>query len=137
MVKDIFDDANKVEATSTVAWNKVGDFISGTYVSVRRNVQTIHGAKDIYQILARKGAWTTKDGKVEEAVEGQVYGVWGKDDILCAGLNQLKVGQNVGIKLTELRKSTMGNPAKIVEVFSDGTVNTEWLEQQDPTDGEV
>lgn len=137
MPKDIFDSNNEVQATSTVAWNKVGDFISGTYIGVRRQIQTIHGPKDIYQILARKGTWTTKDKDTETAIENQVYGIWGKDDILCAGLNQLKVGQNVGCKLVEIKKSNKGNPAKIVKVYTDGTMNEQWLEQQEPTDGEV
>ena len=135
--KDMFDTDNEVQATNTVAWNKIGDFISGTYIGVRKNVKTEFGLKNIYQILARKGAWTSKEGETEEAIEDQVYGVWGKDDILKAALGGLKIGQNVGIKFTESQKSSKGNPAKIVKVFTDGTMNTAWLEQQDPTDGEI
>lgn len=140
--KDIFDPENEATVGDTVAWNKVGDFIAGTYIGVKKNVETKHGLKSIFQILARRGAWTQKDkldGKetTVEAVEGEVYGVWGKDDILSSSLGALKIGQNVGVKFTESKPSTKGNAAKIVKVYADGTVNSEWLEQQDPTDGEV
>lgn len=129
MAKDIFDDKNEVQPQS-INWGKIGDYISGTKVGQRSGVSTKFGENTIYEVKAESGVFHTKEGEKVELKAGDVWGVWGRNDIFDAQMNRMQIGQKLGLKFTESKPSSMGNDAKIVKVYTTGEMDTEWLESQ-------
>lgn len=134
MPKDIWDDSNEVK-TTTVSWGKVGDNIQGTLVGARE-VETTFGPRVLFEVKADTGVFHDGDVKTEIS-QDEVWGVWGKDQILTSSLQRLKFGQKVGLKFVEEKKSKFGNPAKIVKVFTTGEMDKEWLEGQEVTPEDI
>ena len=134
-----FGDENEVKAMN-MDWGKVGDFISGTFVKARHNIETQFGPNSIYEILAEKGQYhvLTKKKPADaptEVLKGQIYSVWGRGDIFNGIMNGMKPGQVIKLQFTEARDTKMGE-SKIIKVISPKNnegkpmVNQEWLDAQ-------
>ena len=150
-MSDIFDDNKFGEDAEVKAmnldWGKVGDFILGTFIKARHNVETQFGPNSIYEILAEKGQYhmlTKKKPASEptEVVKGQIYTVWGRGDMFCGIMNGMIPGQVVKLQFVESRETKMGD-AKIVKVYApkanDGKplMNEDWLNSQGVLGGEM
>ncbi len=129
MSKDIFDDKNEVQPQS-INWGKVGDHIFGTKVGQRGGVSTKFGENTIYEVKAEGGVFHDKEGNEVALKTGDVWGVWGRNDIFDAQMNRMQVGQKFGLKFVESKPSSMGNDAKIIKVYTTGEMDTEWLESR-------
>ena len=129
MSKDIFDEENEVQPQS-INWGKVGDHISGTKVGQRGGVITKFGENSIYEVKAESGVFHTKEGEEVKIKAGEVWGVWGRNNIFDAQMNRMQIGQKFGLKFVESKPSSMGNDAKIIKVYTTGEMDTEWLESQ-------
>ena len=140
----VFDDKNFGEDSEVKAlnldWGRVGDFILGTFVKARHNIETQFGSNSIYEILAEKGQYhqLTKKKPADtptEVVKGQVYSIWGRGDMFCGIMNSMVPGQIVKLMFTESRETKMGD-AKIIKVFAPKNnegkpqMNQEWLDGQ-------
>lgn len=144
--KDIFDDSNFGADTeisgNTIDWHKVGDYVVGTFVKARHNVETVHGENSIYELFCEKGTFHKKDGTEVIVNKGDTYSVWGRNDLFDGQMNSLKPGQVIKLTFAEERPSKQGNPAKIIKIFApknnDGSVvmNATWLEAQSVTGGD-
>ena len=149
--KDIFDDSNfgaeSEMSASTVDWGKVGDFMVGTFMKARHNVETQYGENSIYDFYAEKGSFHKITNKIPAATpttinKGETWAVWGRNDLFNGQMNSLRPGQVVKLTFTEEQKSRKGNPAKIVKIYApknnDGTpvMNKEWIEAQSVTAGD-
>ena len=126
---DIFDESNEVQPQS-INWGQVGDYLKGTKVGQRGGVNTRFGENVIFEIKVEGGTFHDKDGKAIEMKEGEVWGVWGRNDIFDAQLKRMQIGQKLGLKFTESKPSTMGNDAKIIKVFTTGEMDQAWLDSQ-------
>ena len=124
--KDIFDEQNEVQP-QTIDWGKVGDRVFGTKVGQRSGVKTKFGVNSIYDIKVEGGLFHTKDGKEVVLKPGEVWSLWGRNDIFDAQMNRMQIGQKFGLKFTESKPSSMGNDAKIIKVFTTGELDQEWL----------
>jgi len=106
-------------SSNFVKFNKVGDYIQGTLLDkYKPEKPDVYGKTDPkYAIRATEGKWHAPDGEEFDAIPGEVYRVGSKPAIEGQMKNSV-MGQKIRFKLTELRKSKMGNPAKIITVFS-------------------
>lgn len=131
----IFDDKNEARP-SVIDWGKVGDFVEGTFIGVRRGIETRFGLNDLYELIVKEGQYHDREtGEVVVLKDGDVCGVWGRNDIFDGTMNRLRPGQRVGLKFTESKPSSKGNDSKIVKIFMDGTMNEAWLAQQQDVAG--
>lgn len=139
-----FDDknfgANSEMTSQTVDWGKVGDYILGTFVKARHNVETQYGTNSIYEIYSEKGSYHKLVNKVPIALEGvikkgETWNVWGRNDIFNGMMNSLRPGQVVKVVYSEDKPTKMGT-SKIIKIYTpknnDGTpvMNEEWLAMQ-------
>ena len=127
MSKDIFDDKNEVQPQS-INWGKIGDHIFGVKVGQRGDVTTKFGKNSIYELKAEGGVFHTKEGEEVTLKAGEVWGVWGRNDIFDAQMNRMQIGQKFGLKFVESKPSLMGNDAKIIKVYTQGEIDNEYLE---------
>lgn len=128
MIKDIFDESNEVQPQS-INWGKVGDNIFGTKVGQRGGVATKFGEKNtVYEVKAEGGVFHTKKGEEVTLKAGDVWSVWGRNDIFDAQMNRMQIGQKFGLKFVESKPSSMGNDAKIIKVYTDGSMDEAYLE---------
>ena len=140
----VFDDKNFGEDSEVKAlnidWGRVGDFILGTFVKARHNIETQFGVNSIYEILAEKGQYHALIKKKPadtptEAQKGTVYSIWGRNDIFNGMLNSMKPGQIVKLMFVESRETKMGD-AKVIKVFAPkdnegkSLMNEEWIQAQ-------
>lgn len=137
---DIFDEGNAV-ANNWVKFTKKGDYIKGTLLS-RRQVENKKADKPgtmqwIYEIKAAHGDFhMLNDLKeiVEPSVkieEGEVYNVGGHYTFDPA-MTKIKIGQIFAVRFEETKPSgTKGYaPMKIFKVYTNGTMDDAWLEEQ-------
>ena len=124
----------------TVDWGKVGDYVQGTFVRARHNIKTQFGENSIYELEADKGSFHKLTKKVPADVptainKGEIWSIWGRNDLFDGQMNSLRPGQVVKIVFAEEKSSTMGNDAKIIKIYApknnDGTpiMNQEFLER--------
>ena len=123
----IFDDKNEVQPQS-INWGKVGDNIAGTKIAVRHKVPTKYGPNSLYSVKAEGGSFTDKNGATVTIKPGEVWDVWGRNDIFNAQMDRMQIGQKFGLKFTESRPSDSGNDLKMVKLYTIGEMDTEWLE---------
>ena len=129
-MSDIFDDKNEVKPQS-INWGKVGDHVFGTKAGQRGNVQTVHGPNTLYSIKVEGGTFHKKpeDGGVEVVLKsGEMWDLWGRNDIFDAQLDRMQIGQKFGLKFVEEKPSRQGNPAKIIKVYTTGEVDQAYLD---------
>lgn|SRR3990167_1823749 len=147
-MSDIFSDANFGEASEvksmTLDWGLVGDYILGTFVKARHNVETQFGVNSIYEIYAEKGSFHKLIGKgknakpVEEATainKGDTWSIWGRGDIMTGMMNSLRPGQVVKLTFTAENegKNGMWKEIKInMPKNNEGKplMNDEWIGNQ-------
>lgn len=134
----IYDDQNVVKSV-WVKWGKVGDHISGTLIDVREINSTLPGKEGtrvkVYELKAAEGEFhniNEQKQPIEPAVTveaGEIYLIGGKIGI-DAQMRRIKIGQIVALKFTDEKPSKQKgfNPLKIVKVYSEGVMDTEWLE---------
>jgi hypothetical protein len=147
-VKDPFGDdsfgADSEMKPLTMEWGKPGDFIVGTFIRSRHDVDTAYGKNSIYDVLADRGECHRIVKKVIATDaslinKGEVWSVWGRGDIFNGQMNSLKSGQVIKLQYVEDKPSDFGNDAKIIKVFApkgnDGRplVNQAWLDAQSVT----
>ena len=130
---DIFSEQNEMQPQA-INWGKVGDHVFGTKTAQRSGVKTKFGLNTIYAIKIEGGLFHDKQGVQVELKPGEVWEVWGRNDVFDAQMNRMQIGQKFGLKFTESKPSSMGNDAKIIKVYTTGEMDTEWLESR-PLDG--
>ena len=124
----------------TLDWGLVGDYILGTFIKARHNIETQFGVNSIYEIIAEKGQYhvLTKKKAAEtptEVIKGQTYSVWGRNDIFNGMMNSMKPGQVVKLQFMETRDTKMGE-SKVIKVFAPKNnegkpqMNQDWLDGQ-------
>lgn len=118
MGKSIFDEANKVKG-NWMKWEKVGDSIEGTLISIRK----VHNA--LYD----------KDQTVYELKkeDGEVWNV-GSKPAIDTQMKYVKLGQIVGFQFVEQKKPARPgvSGAKIIQVFANPKiVDEQWLKEQE------
>jgi len=92
----------------------------------------------IYEIKVSDGAFHKLDDKknpvpeVTKCVAGEFWNVGGKKGI-DAQMRNVKIGQILGMKFMEETPSkTKGyNPTKVVKIFTEGLMDTEWMTSMD------
>lgn len=106
-------------SSNFVKFNRVGDFIKGVLIDIYTpESPDVYGKKNRrFGIKAIEGKWSELDGTEKVAVVGDVYRVGSKPGI-DAQMGAAIIGQRIMFKFTESRKSKMGNPAKIITVYS-------------------
>ena len=116
---------NKPATSSVMQFNRVGDFIKGTLMSVEVSPRPdAYGKKNtVYKIKTKEGSFhrTNKETKIVDEKptaisEGQEYTMFlsGPPTDL---MKQVLVGQKFKIELTGLKPSAKGQPAKIRTVY--------------------
>jgi len=123
----IFDDMPEVQPQS-INWGKVGDIVFGTKVAQRDNVMTKFGENSIFSVKVDGGFFHDKEGVKVELTPGDTWDIWGRNDIFDAQMKRMQIGQQFKLKFTDSKPSTKGNAAKIIKVFTDGSMDKEWLE---------
>jgi hypothetical protein len=121
-----FDEGNfndKSEAKSSVLeWGKIGDFLVGTFVKARHDIETKYGPNSMYELVAERGQYHRLFDKVPDATatvinKGEVFNVWGRNDIFNGIMNGLRPGQIVKLTFTEEKKTANG-VGKIIKVYT-------------------
>ena len=142
MSTETYDDNDVVKA-AWVKWGKVGNYIQGTLISVSDQMQVnqYSGKEENarrYEIKADAGQFNDIDDEkqpIEPAIdikEGEIWTV-GDHFTIHNSLKNIKVGTKLKIEFFETKKSkTKGNaPMKVRRVLSKGTMDQEWLDEQD------
>lgn len=124
---DIFSPKNEVKPQS-INWGKVGDHVFGVKAAQRDNVNTRFGKNSIYSMKVNGGVFHQDDGSEVQLKPGDMWDVWGRNDIFDAQLSRMQIGQKFGLKLVEIRPSTKGHDAKIIKVFTTGEIDEAFLE---------
>ena len=117
MPGDIFDEENMIKG-NWAKFEKIGDNISGTYISKRTSFNQLKGEdQNIYELLTE---------------EGEIWNV-GSKAAIDEQMRHVKLGQIVGFKYIAEGKTRPGfNPAKIIKVFArPDLVDKEWLANHD------
>ena len=148
MNEELFSDKHfgaETEMSSlTVDWGKPGDFIVGTFIKSRHNIETQYGENSIYEILADRGEFhklvnKVADKDVTKINKGEIWAIWGRNDLFNGQMETLKVGQVVKIHYAEDKKSSKGNPAKIIKISApknnkgEPVMNETYLAEQELT----
>ena len=141
-MSNIFDEKNEILSTR-VSWGKVGDSISGTLIDKRMVPDQFKVGEEVsvYDIKAEGGSFHQIVKKVvsPEATTinpGEIWAVFGRG-ALEQQMRRIKLGQKIGLKFTEERETKKGNDQKIIKVYTSGEMDTEWLESQEVSAGEL
>jgi hypothetical protein len=149
--KDIFADDNfgpeSEVSSNTIDWGKIGDFVVGTFVKARHDIETQYGPNSIYEFYTEKGSFHRlvsgkPEGNPTEVKKGESWSVWGRNDLFNGQMNSLRPGQVVKLTFVEETKG-QGNPAKIIKIYAPKNnegkpiMNQEWLDNQDVTGGDM
>ena len=138
---DLMNDNNEVR-TSWMKFNKIGDYVVGTLISVREIQSTLPGKENemvkIYEIKADRGELHDTDNKkqvVESAVSINEDEIWnvGGGVVIDSQMRNIKLGQKIAIKFTEEKPAQKKgfNPMKVKKVYSKGEMDETWLKQQE------
>jgi|SRR3990172_934062 len=137
----LFSEENAV-SSNFITWGAPGDYVAGTLVSTRLVENNLPDKKGemqtIYEIKVSDGAFHKLDDKknpvpeVTKCVAGEFWNVGGKKGI-DAQMRNVKIGQILGMKFMEETPSkTKGyNPTKVVKIFTEGLMDTEWMTSMD------
>ena len=135
-MENIFDEQNEIKSTR-ISWGKVGDFLTGTFISQRTVPDTFKVGEmvPVYEFKADSGSFHEINKKVvaeapTEVTAGDIWAVFGRG-ALAQAMTRIKVGQKVGLKFVEERETKKGNDMKIIKVYTSGVMDTEWLEGQE------
>lgn len=145
---------DKAASTNTVKFNQIGDFITGTLISVSAMTRPDKFGKlsNVYTVLTKEGKFlgthkNPKTGKNELDKEDTVINPdeeWSifaeKKMVFDQRLKSVKIGQFFKVELTEIKASTKGNDAKIKTVYpgldkkGSPVFNTKWIETKKEQD---
>ncbi len=128
-----------------INFNKEGDYVKATLIDVYkpRDPDQFGKIKNTYTLIVEEGQWfggQKVDGNYivdKTATVPEKGSTWkfSANEKFDQRLNTIKVGQKVLFKLDELRKSKLGNPAKIISAHA-GPMDQVWLaEQEESRDG--
>lgn len=144
---DLFSEENAV-SSNFISWGVPGDYIVGTLASTRQVENNLPDKKGemqtIYEFKVTDGMFHKLDDKkqpipeAERCQAGEFWNVGGKKGI-DAQMRNVKIGQILGMKFMEETPSkTKGfNPTKVIKVFTEGKMDTEFLTSMDTrTDAE-
>jgi len=114
---DIFAETTP-ESGEFFKFEKVGDKIQGTYISMSQSIDTFQNNQNVYLI---------KDSA------GKIWNVAFRESnvIVNERMKAISLGQIVGFSFDEERPGKMGNKAKIIRIYADPKyVDDEWIKQQ-------
>ena len=119
--KDKFAGFEEVQKLN-VTFNKVDDYIKGTYLEKIKGTQPDQYGKisDSYSIKVDEGTLHDALGANVIIEAGQIWRLYGGKTVIDSGLSQAKVGQKIVVQMIELRPTKKGNPAKIMKVLHGG-----------------
>jgi len=144
---DKFDERSEMSSL-TIDWGQVGDYIVGTFVRARHNIKTQFGENSIYEISADRGQFhkVTKKVVAKDPTiinRGEIWSIWGRNDLFDGQMNALRPGQVIKVMFTEEKPSSMGNDAKIIKIYAPKTsegkpmMNEVWLAEQGMVGGDM
>lgn len=134
MAKDKWE---KVES-NFMKWGKEGDHVFGTFIGVRQIPNQLKDGElqNIYEIKSDGGEYhNIVDQKVDDDAttveEGEIFIVSGKAG-LDSKMRNIKLGTKVKFEFTETKPSKKKgfHPAKIIEVYTNGDVDEDWLKEK-------
>jgi len=114
---DIFAETTP-ESGEFFKFEKIGDKIQGTYISMSQSIDTFQNNQNVYLI---------KDSA------GKIWNVAFRESnvIVNERMKAISLGQIVGFSFDEERPGKMGNKAKIIRIYADPKyVDDEWIKQQ-------
>lgn len=115
---ELFTEDHAVNRGKFFKFEKVGDRLFGTYTGKRVGQDGYGNEQAIFEILTPEGEYMLHGAKRRN----------GQPSVLEKYMQAVKVGQVIGLELTEKRKTSAGkNPANIITPYSDGRMNEEWL----------
>lgn len=138
-MNDIFNDKNELKS-SWIKFSSVGDHVFGTLIAVREVMSNIPGKASqemvkVYEIKVDGGEFHDIDENkkvIETPIKLNAGDIWnvGGGFMLDGQMRNIKIGQKIGIKYTadKPNKQKGFNPMKIKKVYSEGKMDTEWLE---------
>lgn len=128
-----------------INFNKEGDYVKGTLIDIYKptSPDQFGKLKNTYTLKIEEGKFFGghKDGgnyivdKTATVPEAGTVWKFSANDKFDQRLTQIKVGQKVLFKLDELRKSKLGNPAKIISAHA-GPMDDEWLKENSAAEGD-
>lgn len=132
---------------SWVKFNKIGDYVIGTLISVREIDSQLPAQKGqkvrVYEVKTDEGSFHDIDDKkqvIEPAVTinaDEIWNIGGGSKEKPAGIDSqfrnIKLGQKIKVEFTkELEPKTKGfSPTKVKQVFTNGKFDDEWLKKQE------
>jgi len=114
---DIFAETTP-ESGEFFKFEKIGDKIQGTYISMSQSIDTFQNNQNVYLI---------KDSA------GKIWNVAFRESnvIVNERMKAISLGQIVGFSFDEERPGKMGNKAKIIRIYADPKyIDDEWIKQQ-------
>lgn len=133
----LFNEANKAQS-ALMKFNKIGDAFKGTLIEKKKQRSTFKDGEiqNFYKFIVHGGEYHNLDDNKQlidepvQLVKGTTIGLWGKpqlDDVLLG----LKIGQIVGIRLSERKKpAKAGNyPTNVYSIYPGG-MDEEYMGQQ-------
>lgn len=137
---------------SWVKFNKIGDYIIGTLISVREISSSLPGRENeqvkVYEIKADEGSCHDIDENKQviepalEVKEGEIWNIGGGSketpNILDNQFRNIKLGQKVKVEFTDTKppKKKGFSPLKIKKVFTNGKMDEEWLKEQEESNNQ-
>ena len=118
MTVDIFDEKNSMRDT-WFAPKQIGDAVQGTYVGKREGVNKYNHEQFIYELKNESGIVNVAVRKTHKA--------------FVERMDQIRLGQIVGVKFTELLPSKEGgrNPTKVLRIYANPhIVDQAWIDEQ-------
>lgn len=138
----LINDKNEVKS-SFFKWGKVGDYIEGTLIGVREMLSNLPGKAGekvkVYEIKADEGAFHDIDSKKQPVEQptmikpGDVWLIGGKKQ-LDGQMTRIKLGQKVAMKFADEKESKQKgfNALKLIKVYTDGSMDEQWLAEVEP-----
>ena len=126
---ELFDEKNEVKVEyKTLAWGKVGDWFKGTLTdNTRQLLNNLSKTKEMQTVFVFKAASGSFHDIVDkvvkeeatECVKGDFWSYITGKPALLGQLKNAKLGQVVGLRFSEEKKSTTPgyNSAKIIKVY--------------------
>lgn len=129
------DDDSAEMKDANMTWGKVGDYIMGTLVDVKRGIDTQYGLNDVYIIMAKEGEYhetvKDKDGnkvladKPTPISESDYMSVWGRTKRFNDQMERIRIGQILCLKLREIipSKKESNQPFKRIAIYTKGVID--------------
>ena len=121
---DLFDKGNKQSNSNFVDWKEIGQRVVGTLVGreIRPNRLQPGTYQEVYTLVQDDGDVCQIAGRMTVENEGKKVKIIG-------GLHNLKMGAYVGVEYAGDKDVNQPQPAKILEVYHNGTMKKDVLEK--------